>query len=169
MIFKELLVMPSPVFFQETVYHTKKEEERIQEFPVVAAEKSVVLTTNNRQYDTSSGVWQDLDVDETRVIKQSVVLNLFLTSKKIYSEAAPIYFGNNIFRFNHLDRFEFFLSNISAEARCHVSIPHQPLFVCISNLLSCLVSKWHGAPKAVPPAAELRCYYDNVLHSVNLP
>ena len=137
MIFKELLLMPSPVFFQETVYHsTDKDEEHIHEFPAVAADKSVVLKTDGRKYDTSSGVWQDLDVDETRVIKQSVVLNLFLTSKKIYREAAPIYFGNNVFQFNHLDRFESFLTNISADSRRQVSIPLESLSEIFSYLHS---------------------------------
>ena len=139
MIFKELLVMPSPVFFEDIIrYKVHDDEELLRASPPVATNEPILFTTNNQEYTTTSGIWQDIDYFNSLIIKQSAVLDLFLTSKTVYREAAPIYFGNNIFQFDHLDRFESFLRTISADSRWKVSVRPISLHVCISNLHSYL-------------------------------
>ena len=138
MIFKELLIMPSPVFFEDIIsYKPNGEEQLLSADPPVAAEETVIVAENNQEYDTTSGIWDGLvdsdDSDGPQIIKQSAVRDLFLTSMTVYREAAPIYFGNNVFQFENLDRLESFLSTIGTYARWQVSIRSKHLSVCTSN------------------------------------
>ena len=130
MIFKELLVMPSSLFFEDIIrYQVHDNEELIRRSPPVATNEPLLLATNNPDYSTTSGVWQGVDYVDSLVIKQSAILSIFLTSKTVYHEAAPIYFGNNIFQFDGLDRFESFLKTIGADSRSQVSIrPEAPMY-----------------------------------------
>lgn len=122
MILKELLIMPGPVHFKDLVYPSKslkkKEKRWRSKFAPFAAMEPVryhTLTEGPRQ-------WHYIDVKKTTIIKQSSLLNLFLASRAIYSEAMPIYFGCNLFEFDSLDRFKPFISGIGAEKRSQVSV-----------------------------------------------
>ena len=90
MIFKELLVMPSPILSKEAVYFQgKKRQGYRSKYPPFAAIEPVRYRTFT-EYERK---FEYIDVEKTTLVKQSSFLNLFLASKAIYREAMPIYFG----------------------------------------------------------------------------
>ena len=119
MIFKQLLVMPSPIFFHHFVFdkNTKSWEDRNKPF----------ATTQPAKYRTQDNFhrksWKAVIVDETSIIVQSTLLDIFRVSKAIYGEVIAIYFGCNIFDFDNLDRFERFGKKLGVDARWEVRTP----------------------------------------------
>ena len=107
MIFKELLVTTGPIVFINHVY-------------VTSGHKAVNHIHLPRAFaymgtgDASS--FGFINVDE-KLQTQHECLNIFSTSKAIYRETVPIYFGLNTFYFDNMNYFEEFLAKIGADYR----------------------------------------------------
>ena len=59
--------------------------------------------------------------NDSIIIRQSSVLNIFLTSKTVYRETVPLYFRCNKFHFYDLDCMDRFLSKVGTECRRHIA------------------------------------------------
>ncbi|KAG7007181.1 hypothetical protein G7Y79_00011g030790 [Physcia stellaris] len=100
MIFKEHLVMPGPVLFRQYVQSEDPEVSFL-------ASPHAIIDPQPSQYL----------VQESNVIWQEPLLRVFLTSKTIYRETVPIYFGINLFKFDWLEMFENFITKLGPQCR----------------------------------------------------
>lgn len=108
MVFKEFLVMPGPILSRREAYF----EGKYQTIPPFA--KLPWFKFEQRGW-WGSGSCEE--INESSIIRQSDLLNIFSASKTIYRETVPLYFGCNTFEFRQLDDFEKFVTKIGAEYR----------------------------------------------------
>ena len=105
MIFRELLVMPGPVFIK---YVYREGQVGVYARPARVAP------------GPPKGFWYE-ELNGSNLIRQSSLLSIFSASKTIYRETVPLYFGCNHFDFVDLDRMEQFLNQVGAEYRWQIA------------------------------------------------
>ena len=109
MILKEYLLMSTPIVKERVLTINRRIRDKIglinAAFALPAGDSIPLDRT------------QPTFIEESRIIRQSEFLNIFLVSRTIYNEAMPIYFGQNIFVFHSTDTFATFVTKIGPNCR----------------------------------------------------
>ena len=123
MVYKELLVMPSSIYFQAwggLPYAMKAPTEVTKEDDGVTLEDGAdaLEDDENIREDTYSCLFRRLPRNG---IEQRDVCQLSLVSSSVYYEVVPIYFGLNTFHFPDFDEFKTFADQIGPYCRWQVA------------------------------------------------
>ena len=109
-VLKEFLIMPSPIMIGARVaFHGL--EIPAGQFPPFAKHEAIDEAMNEHLPNVS------IRIKESEIIRQAELLNIFLASKLIYQECAPLYFHHNCFSFYDMPLFESFVAKIGSASR----------------------------------------------------
>ena len=109
-VLKEFLIMPSPIMIGARVAFQGFEIPAGQ-FPPFAKHEAIDEAMNEHLPSVS------IRIKESEITRQAELLNIFLASKLIYQECAPLYFHHNCFSFHDMPHFESFVARIGSASR----------------------------------------------------